>query len=155
MIHSKKLLDSQLDVRYKYEWIDATHDDDQDRDDDYHLQTSKLFRGYLLWNNLVFLDINSCHWGSLQYLSCPATQKENLQNQLKHLELRLCLAYFSVFEQSPVVRFLSHPMMLGYCTLSWALEGLILNMFNKSTPPLPPRPWHQIVQVLFWVIQAK
>ena len=70
MIHSLKLPDSQLDVRYKYEWIDATHDNDQDRDDDddvdgYHLQTSKLFRGYLLWNNLGFLEISSSHWGAL------------------------------------------------------------------------------------------
>ena len=32
MIHSMKLPDSRLDMRCKYEWIDATNDDAQDRD---------------------------------------------------------------------------------------------------------------------------
>ena len=83
---------------------DADQDDDDDRDnddvdqvdddndDDYHLQTSKLFRSYMLWSNLVFLEVfldlhPISHWRPLQYLSYPPAHKENLEDQLRHLKL--------------------------------------------------------------------
>ena len=65
---------------------------DDDNDDDYHLQTSKLFRSYMLWSNLVFLEVfldlhPISHWRPLQYLSYPPAHKENLEDQLRHLKL--------------------------------------------------------------------
>ena len=83
---------------------DADQDDDDDRDNDdvdqdddykdadYHLQTSKLFRSYMLWSHLVFLEVfldlhPISHWRPLQYLSYPPAHKENLEDQLRHLKL--------------------------------------------------------------------